>query len=63
MRVDPDGAAAEATTYDELLEPMLARLPSELIRERDDLRRRLEQARETSAVVNVRPVPVEPTAA
>jgi phosphoenolpyruvate carboxykinase (GTP) len=48
MHVDPDSATREAKTHDELFEPLLERLPRELARERDYLRRRLQRDAESS---------------
>jgi phosphoenolpyruvate carboxykinase (GTP) len=44
MRVDPAALLDEAATHDALLDPLRDRLPAELLRERDDLRERLEHA-------------------
>jgi phosphoenolpyruvate carboxykinase (GTP) len=44
MQIDPEGAAAEALTHDEFFAPLLARLPPELIAQRDALRQRIERA-------------------
>jgi phosphoenolpyruvate carboxykinase (GTP) len=44
MRVDADVAAAELKTHDALFEPMRPRLPDELLRQRDQLRQRLQDA-------------------
>jgi len=62
-RVDPERLLEEAKTHDQLLSPLLDRLPPELIRQRDLLRLRLQQAGETPcATISVLP-PSTPHAA
>jgi phosphoenolpyruvate carboxykinase (GTP) len=63
-RVDPERLLEEAKTHDQLLEPLLDRLPPELARERDLLRLRLRQAAEAPrATISVFPRPHGPHAA
>ena len=65
MRLDPLGALAEAETHDELLDPMLDRLPPALARQRDLLRLRLGRLADASSPlpVDVMTKPREPSAA
>jgi phosphoenolpyruvate carboxykinase (GTP) len=46
MRLDPAALLEEAASHDALFEPLLERLPAELLRERDALRQRLASALE-----------------
>jgi len=62
--LDAERLLEEAKTHDQLLSPLLDRLPSELARERDLLRARLTQAAATPrATVSVLPHPLDPHAA
>ncbi|MEI9952731.1 MAG: phosphoenolpyruvate carboxykinase (GTP) [Pseudomonadota bacterium] len=63
--VDPERLLEEAKTHDQLLSPLLDRLPPELARQRDLLRLRLRQAAEQapSATISVLPQPLGPHAA
>jgi phosphoenolpyruvate carboxykinase (GTP) len=65
MRLDPLGALAEAETHDELLDPLLDRLPPALERQRDLLRLRLGRLADASSPVPVDGIakPRDPTAA
>jgi phosphoenolpyruvate carboxykinase (GTP) len=65
MRIDPHGALAEAAQHDELFEPMLARLPPALLRQRELLGARLERAADASSPLPAvaSPASREPTAA
>ena len=62
--VDPERLLEEAKTHDQLLAPLLDRLPPELAEQRDLLRQRLQRAAETPrAKISVFPHPVGPHAA
>ena len=62
--VDPERLLEEAKTHDQLLAPLLDRLPPELAQQRDLLRERLQQAAELpNARVSVLPRPIGPHAA
>jgi len=65
MRIDPEGALAEVETHDALFAPMLERLPRELVRERDELRERLQHVAESGprASAGALAEPGEPNAA
>jgi phosphoenolpyruvate carboxykinase (GTP) len=65
MELCPDRLAQDAKTHDELFEPLLDRMPARLLRQRDLLRARLEQARDPAprARVSVLPGPRPPNAA
>jgi phosphoenolpyruvate carboxykinase (GTP) len=65
MRLDPERLLLEAKTHDELFAPLLERLPPELLRERDLLRARLEQAATLAplATISVLPQSMGPNAA
>ena len=65
MRVELAGATAEAESHDELFAPLLERLPAELVKQRDELRQRLQDAAESGpcAAAFALPTPVEPRVA
>ena len=63
--IDPERLLQEAQTHDQLLTPLLDRLPSELAQQRDLLRDRLQQAAAEAphATLSVLPPPLGPRAA
>jgi len=62
--VDPERLLEEAKTHDQLLSPLLDRLPPELVRQRDLLRLRLQEAAPAPrATISVFPRPLGPHAA
>ena len=62
--IDPERLLEEAKTHDQLLAPLLERLPPEFARQRDLLRLRLQQAAEAPrAKISVFPQPLGPHAA
>ncbi|HEX2674930.1 MAG TPA: phosphoenolpyruvate carboxykinase domain-containing protein, partial [Polyangiaceae bacterium] len=62
--VEPERLLEEAKTHDQLLAPLLDRLPPELAQQRDLLRVRLQQAAESpQATISVFPRPIGPHAA
>jgi phosphoenolpyruvate carboxykinase (GTP) len=65
MHVELAGATAEAESHDELFAPLLGRLPAELVKQRDELRQRLQDAAESGprAAAFALPTPVEPRVA
>ncbi len=65
MRLELASATAEAESHDELLAPMLERLPAEFVKQRDELRQRLQDAAESgpNAAAFALPTPVEPRVA
>ncbi|HET7539947.1 MAG TPA: phosphoenolpyruvate carboxykinase (GTP) [Polyangiaceae bacterium] len=57
LSVDPERLLEEAKTHDQLLAPLLDRLPAELAAERDHLRQRLQQAAETTSPAPISVLP------